>query len=289
MSKQNVIDYYRRNWPLFVKSWQVDKTHCIHYGYYDKGVHSHIASVLNMNDFIAQLLGLNSKSEETKHILDAGCGIGGTIVYLSKKYPNIKFTGITIVPEHVQMANRFAAENMVDTNTKFLIKDYLDTGFSSNSFDAVFSIESINYTTKRKDFLNEMHRILKSNGKLVVIDAFRTDIRLNPFLKNLHFWYCKGMAFPSITYIEEFKSFLKNKGFREIIDITLTRNVLPSVIRGNFISIPYLLSTLTKKIIRGKKYRTSDDPTFPASVSIFPTIIGLKKGVTYNAITAIKK
>ncbi|MFH1101240.1 MAG: methyltransferase domain-containing protein [Methanobacteriota archaeon] len=289
MSTQNVIDYYEKNWPMFVKLWQVDKTYCIHYGYYEKGVHSHIQSVYNMNDFIDRLLELRLKQGETKSVLDAGSGIGGTVVHLAKKYPSIDFTGITVIPHHVQMAEQFATENHVSSNTRFFIKDYLDTDFPSNYFDAIFSIEAINYTSKGREFVHEMQRILKPRGKLVVIDAFRTDVQLNQFLNTFYIWFCKGRSIPGLMGIEEFKTLLKEGGFTEIEDKNLSNNVQRSVIRGNLMSIPYLLSTVLKKIIRGRKYLAANDPSFPTAVSIFSSLIGLKKGVTYNAIIATKK
>ena len=95
MREGNVVDFYRKNWPILVKLWQIDKTYCIHHGYYEKGIRTHIQSVENMNDFVGRLLCLDSKEKQTKKILDAGCGIGGTITYLAKKYPNVNFTGIT--------------------------------------------------------------------------------------------------------------------------------------------------------------------------------------------------
>jgi ubiquinone/menaquinone biosynthesis C-methylase UbiE len=287
-NKQNVIDYYQDNWQLSVKLWQVDKTYCIHHGLYEKGIHTHIQSVLNMNDFVAKLLDLNSKSERIKNILDAGSGIGGTIVHLAKKYPNINFKGITIIPEHIQMAKRFAIENQVSSNTDFLLENYLDTNFPSKYFDAIFSLESMNYTNQRTEFIREMHRILKPGGKLIIIDAFRTKIQLNPFLKNIYIIFCKGNAIPSIAPLKDFISLLNRENFKEIIEIDLTKNIQLSVIRGNLVTIPYLFLTITRKITKGKRYRVETDTAFPAAVSVFSTIIGLKKALTYKAITAIK-
>lgn len=56
MKDSNNKDFYRKNWPLSVKLMQVDKTHCIHYGYYEKGIRTHIQSVLNMNDFVGSVV-----------------------------------------------------------------------------------------------------------------------------------------------------------------------------------------------------------------------------------------
>jgi hypothetical protein len=38
----------------------------------------------------------------------------------------------------------------------------------------------------------------------------------------------------------------------------------------------------------GKNYQIDEDLKFLAVASLFSTIIGLKKGITYNAVTGIK-
>jgi len=134
MKKKDFSDFYQKNWPLIVKLLKVDKTHCIHHGFYEKGIHSHIKSVLNMNDFVGRLLKLDSKNNKINQVLDAGCGIGGTIIHLAKKYPKINFFGITIVPTHVEIARNLAKENQVENNSNFFLKDFTKTSFSSNQF-----------------------------------------------------------------------------------------------------------------------------------------------------------
>ena len=289
MSIKNSKDFYRKNWPLLKKLLQVDKTYCIHHGFYEKGIRTHIHAVLNMNDFIGRLLELDKKENRIKQVLDAGCGIGGTIIYLAKKHPAIHFTGITNIPEHVEIAKKLAKENFVVSNTDFFSRDFMETGFPSDSFDAVFSIESVSYAPQKRVLIREMYRILKSGRELVVIDGFRTSIQLNLFLRNIYIWFCKGWGIPNLIAIEEFKASLQTEGFDRIIDRDLTKNVIRTLLRGVILSIPYIFSTIIKKIIKGKKYQIEDDPDFPAAVSILSIIIGIKKGITYNAVSAIKK
>jgi len=52
----------------------------------------------------------------------------------------------------------------------------MNTGFSSNKFDAVFSIESFSYAPQKHVFIQEMFRILKPGGLIVIIDGFRTYV-----------------------------------------------------------------------------------------------------------------
>ncbi|KYK33170.1 MAG: hypothetical protein AYK22_01280 [Thermoplasmatales archaeon SG8-52-3] len=288
MKDRNSEDFYLKNWTLLVKLLRVDKTNCIHHGYYEKGIRTHIQSVLNMNDFIARLLEINSNDKQTKKILDAGCGIGGTAIYLAKKYSHINFIGITNVSKHIEMAKILAKENNVIFNTDFILKDFIKTGFPSNQFDAIYLLESSCYAFNKNILLHEMYRILKPGGVLVIIDVFLTNVKFNPFLKIIYIWFCKGWGLKNLIKLVKFSDSLTTEGFQNIETIDLTKNVMRTILRGDIISIPYLFSTIINKIIQGKNYQIEKDSNFLAIVPVLTSILGIKKAISYNAITAIK-
>ncbi len=286
MKLKEIANYYSRNWPIYVKWWKADKTYGIHYGYYEKGIHNHIQSILNMNKFVGKLLDLDVDNKRKK-ILDAGCGVGGASIYLAKKYPHITFKGISIVPEEVKIANRFAKENRCN-NTEFILGDYTNTSFPSDYFDGIFALESMSYVEDKKDFIQEMYRILKSGGRLVVIDGFRTNISLNNFMRAAYTFWLKGLMISDLEDLKNFKSHLKMEGLKEIEDRDLSKNVRWSVIRGWLISIPHFFSFITKKILLGEKYEPLKDVSYCNATSILTPFLGLSKAITYNAITAVK-
>ncbi len=288
MVDRNSIDFYRNNWPLLVKLLQVDQTHCIHHGYYEKGIRTHVQSVLNMNDFIGRLLKLDSEIKQCKKILDAGCGIGGTVVYFAKKFPDIKFTGINIVPDHIEMAKNLAKEKKVLSNTDFFVKDFVDTDLSSNHFDAIYLMESSCYALQKQMLIREMYRILKPGGILVITDVFRTLVELNPFLTNIYDSFCKGWGLSDLIDIEEFIFYLEKEGFHNIVNKAVTKHVTRTILRGDVLSIPYLVSMMSKKIFLGKKYQMTKDSQFPGISPVLTSMLGIKKAITYNAVTAMK-
>lgn len=288
MVDRNSIDFYRNNWSLLVKLLQVDQTHCIHHGYYEKGIRTHVQSVLNMNDFIGRLLKLDSEIKQCKKILDAGCGIGGTVVYFAKKFPDIKFTGINIVPDHIEMAKNLAKEKKVLSNTDFFVKDFVDTDLSSNHFDAIYLMESSCYALQKQMLIGEMYRILKPGGILVITDVFRTLVELNPVLTNIYDSFCKGWGLSDLIDIEEFIFYLEKEGFHNIVNKAVTKHVTRTILRGDVLSIPYLVSMMSKKIFLGKKYQMTKDSQFPGISPVLTSMLGLKKAITYNAVTAMK-
>ena len=288
MVDRNSIDFYRNNWSLIVKLLQIDQTHCIHHGYYEKGIRTHVQSVLNMNDFIGRLLKLDSEIKQCKKILDAGCGIGGTVVYFAKKFPDIKFTGINIIPDHIEMAKNLAKEKKVLSNTDFFVKDFADTDLSSNHFDAIYLMESSCYALQKQMLIREMYRILKPGGILVITDVFRTLAELNSFLTNIYDSFCKGWGLSDLIDIEEFIFYLEKEGFHNIVNKAVTKHVTRTILRGDVLSIPYLLSMMSKKIFLGKKYQMTKDSQFPGISPVLTTMLGIKKAITYNAVTAMK-
>jgi len=288
MVDRNSIDFYRNNFTLIEKLLQVDQTHCIHHGYYEKGIRTHVQSVLNMNDFIGRLLKLDSEIKQCKKILDAGCGIGGTVVYFAKKFPDIKFTGINIVPDHIEMAKNLAKEKKVLSNTDFFVKDFVDTDLSSNHFDAIYLMESSCYALQKQMLIREMYRILKPGGILVITDVFRTLVELNPILTNIYDSFCKGWGLSDLIDIEEFIFYLEKEGFHNIVNKAVTKHVTRTILRGDVLSIPYLVSMMSKKIFLGKKYQMTKDSQFPGISPVLTSMLGIKKAITYNAVTAMK-
>ena len=288
MKKSDNKDFYQKNWQLIVKLLKVDRTHCIHHGYYEKGIRTHLQAVNNLNNLVDSLLGLKKDKTKTKKILDAGCGIGGTVVYLAEKYPTAKFTGITKVPEHIKLAKNYAEEKQVIANTDFISKDFTNTSFSNNQFEVVYLVESSCYAPDKQILIKEMQRILKPNGTLIIIDIFLTNIKQNYFIKNIYKWFCKGWGLPNLIKLEEFKDSLKTEGFHEITERDLTKNITRTIFRGDIQSIPYLIPIIIKKIFLGKRYKITKDLKFIGIVPILATLLGIKKAMTYNVITAFK-
>jgi hypothetical protein len=136
--------------------------------------------------------------------------------------------------------------------------------------------------------IQEIKRILKPGGTLVIIDCFRTNVKFNQFLNKFLILFCKGWGLPNLIRLEEMKDSLKTEGFNKIKTRNLTKNIRFTIIFGNVISIPFLSSIIVRKIIKGKNYHIGEDPELLASTFLLSTIIGLKKGITYNVVSAVK-
>ena len=286
MRKERIIYWYEKHWePGFIKWWKGYETLALHDGLHEKGARNFEKALLNMNDFVGKLLDLENKKNKNLKILDAGCGVGGTSIYLGNKFQNAKFIGINISKKHVELARKFAKERNFNRNTEFLLMDYMKTDFPDDYFDGIFALESICYAPDKKRFIDEMHRVLKPDGNLVIIGPVTTK-PLNALLNKIYRWYHDGRGNPyAFSTIVELVENL-NKKFCEVRVIDISRKIIWSEVRAFLISIPYVALVLFKKILRGKKYNPSEDPSYYLAVSILTPIMALTRTSGYFAIVA---
>jgi tocopherol O-methyltransferase len=117
-------------------------------------------------DLIEELL--NWAGVETAvNILDVGCGIGGSSLYLAEKF-HAQATGITLSPVQAARATERSQETLLNLKTQFLVADAQAMPFADNSFDLVWSLESGEHMPDKVKFLQECYRVLKPGGTLIM-------------------------------------------------------------------------------------------------------------------------
>jgi ubiquinone/menaquinone biosynthesis C-methylase UbiE len=285
-NEEDVIRYYERFWSKSELWWETDKTLAIHFGYYDKGITSHTEAVFYMNDVSWQLLRLNA--ETPVQILDAGCGVGGTSIYLAQKYPRVSFTGITIAPTHVTMAERFATRRHVTANTRFLEQNYCETSFPDNSFDGVIALESVNYARQKEDLIKEMYRVLKPGGRFAILDGFRTNKPFSPLMQKFYQIWLNGRALVDLEAINDFATCMKQQGFRDVTVSDISSHVSSSYFLGILIGVPLFIPALIKTIFRFRHHNNTEDYDCFMAVSLAGGLLALCGCMKYYAVTATK-
>lgn len=119
-------------------------------------------------DEMAKFGEVDFQPKEAIKVLDVGCGIGGTSRYLAKKYgASATVTGITLSPNQVERATTLAKERGID-NANFQVMDALSMSFPDNSFDVVWACESGEHMPDKKKYVEEMTRVLKPGGRIVI-------------------------------------------------------------------------------------------------------------------------
>ena len=199
-----------------------------HFPYYKKRTDTWKDACLNTNDLISNKLALDTESLE---VLDAGCGMGGTLVYLAKKYPNIHFTGVTISPNEINLAKKLKNVYNVD-NIEFLVGNYADIDVDDKYFDGVFALDSMCYSEDKHDFVNEMRRVLKSNGRFFVLDGFRSKKPLGFFTEKIYKSYLKNLSLNDLMSINDFLILLQTAGFKDIKTENLIKKPLTNFLKN---------------------------------------------------------
>ena len=113
--------------------------------------------------------------EEGHHVVDAGCGIGGTAIYLAEKL-NCTITGVNVTEPQLEIARKKVREAGAGDRVDFKWADCSrHLPFDDASVDAVVNVESGCHYGDRGQYLREVFRILKPGGRTGAMDWMVPD------------------------------------------------------------------------------------------------------------------
>ena len=101
------------------------------------------------------------------NILDIGCGTGELLALLLRDNPSIKCYGIDFSPNMLEMA-RTKLPNRVELKEG----DAEELPYHDNQFDLVVMSFTFQYLINPQAILEEVYRVLKKNGRLVIADEW---------------------------------------------------------------------------------------------------------------------
>lgn len=218
---KKIIEYYRDTENAYKDSWDLNNSLSIHYGYWDKKVRSFSQSLIRMNEVMMEAAGIKS----TDNVLDAGCGVGGSSIFLAS-FIGCRVTGISLSEKQVEQAIANAKQKGVGNLVDFKVIDYCATDFPDSSFDVVWGCESICYAEDKQKFTKEAWRLLKPGGRLVVADGFvnKSEYNERPIIRKwLDGWQVKNLVSP-----KRFENLLRLEGFVNIRYRDISKNVAHS-------------------------------------------------------------
>ena len=104
------------------------------------------------------------------HILDVGCGVGGSTRRLSHQI-GCRVTGVDLSDEYIDAAQRLTQLFNMQERVKFHAASALELPFEDNSFDGGWSIQMGMNVEDKLAWLKELHRVLKPSGRVVLYEV----------------------------------------------------------------------------------------------------------------------
>lgn len=103
------------------------------------------------------------------HILDVGCGIGGSTRRLSYETA-CRVTGLDLSDEYIDVAKRLTQLLNMQDKVDFHAASALDMPYEDNAFDGVWSLQMNMNVEDKLSWLKEVYRVLKPGGKAVLYE-----------------------------------------------------------------------------------------------------------------------
>lgn len=246
MNRGQIVNYYDQAEVDYRLVWHLGSEMAMHYGFWEIGVKSLSQALQRENQVLAKL----AKIKKEDRVLDAGCGVGGSAIFLAKTF-GCQIIGVTLSSHQVEMARKNAKKHGVEDLAAFKVMDFSKTNFKNDYFDVVWAIESVCHSPDKKKFVKEACRILKPGGRLAVADGFltREPSRYSLKEKRLIDQWLRGWGVDFLESPGNFQGYLQSAGFKKISCSDKTKLVMPSAQRLYQYFFPAYLVTKVGELI----------------------------------------
>jgi SAM-dependent methyltransferase len=123
---------------------------------------------------LAELETLGSTFEAPLRVLDLGCGVGATLVYLAKRLP-IEATGVTLSGVQAERARERLRAHGLEERVHILAQSYLDLPQNLAPAALACSVEAFIHGPDPAAYFASAAAHVASGGRLVVCDDFLAD------------------------------------------------------------------------------------------------------------------
>ncbi|XP_031483942.1 probable tocopherol O-methyltransferase, chloroplastic [Nymphaea colorata] len=242
--QQGIAEFYDESSGAWESVWGEH----MHHGFYD----SQGQASLNLDDHRSAQIRMieealtfarvpDDASRSPKHIVDVGCGIGGSSRYLAKKY-GAKCQGITLSPIQAARANELSISQGLDNLVSFQVADALDQPFLDGQFNLVWSMESGEHMPNKKKFVSELARVAAPGATIIIVtwchrDLLPSEGSLEPQEVDLLDRICDGFYLPAWCSVSDYVNIAASLSLKDIRTADWTENVAPfwpAVMRSAF-------------------------------------------------------
>jgi|TARA_B110000902_G_scaffold120026_1_gene140725 cyclopropane fatty-acyl-phospholipid synthase-like methyltransferase len=219
----DTVHYYDTCHNDYLFAWCNRDNLALHYGYWDsKYPYQHHQALLNTNKALYQFANIQAPCR----VLDAGCGLGGSSLWLAAQGNQVK--GISISPKQVAFANKVAKKRKLTDSVQFEVANFCQTPYADGSFDVIWALESACYALDKSLFLKEAYRLLSKGGQLIMCDAFLLKSNFTNEQWHTVSSFLKGWVVPNLAKREDFQQMINEAGFEHTAIEDITPQILPS-------------------------------------------------------------
>jgi MPBQ/MSBQ methyltransferase len=102
------------------------------------------------------------------HVLDAGCGFGGTIESINARHSGMRLTGLNVDERQLALCSQLRPAH--GNTLAWKEADACTLPFADGAFDRVLCFEAMFHFRSRRAFFSEAARVLKPGGALIGSD-----------------------------------------------------------------------------------------------------------------------
>lgn len=219
-----VRDYYDLNTARWFG--RPRESDAIHRAVWGEGVRSRAEAFQYIDRLIlGELQALSGSFPSPLHVLDLGCGIGASLIFLAS-HASIRGTGITVSGVQARYAaERIARAGLADRVT-CLEQDFLHLPATLTPAHMAFSIEAFVHSPDPQAYFASTAEHVIPGGLLVVCDDFLTERARAPLSKRetrMLDEVRNGWLAPSVITVTQADAFASPFGYRQVKNINLTK------------------------------------------------------------------
>ncbi|HWB08494.1 MAG TPA: methyltransferase domain-containing protein [Pirellulales bacterium] len=143
-------------------------------------------------------------------VLDVGCGMGGSSIYLAKR--GCRVQGLTLSPLQQAWAASSARWQGVSARASFRCADAERAEFDAESFDVVWSVECTEHLFDKPTFFRQVARWLRPGGRVAICAWLAGDRLATEAQRALVYDVCEGFFCPSLGTQENYQRWMEDAG-----------------------------------------------------------------------------
>lgn len=158
-------------------------------------------------------------------VMEAGCGVGQTAVFLAKRH-GCRVVGVDTSQGMVDRAGERARRVGVEELVEFRVANIVDLPFEDDRFDVVFGELITPFASDHAKAISEYARVVKSGGFVGLNEL----TWLQPPSPELIAWFAQDMAANARTHTaEEWQALLEGAGLRDLVVQTSAMDIRQEV------------------------------------------------------------